>query len=117
VNAASVECRLREIADAVKSCVREPDAEMQYDVMSDALIWTDEYPEPSADVGFSKLSVLRLLLRYRTTVLLGNPDPSLSEYWEVGKQLFPTWPAFAQERCSPRREFTQYFETHSRTNL
>lgn len=80
--------------------------------MSDALLWSDELPDVPS-VGFAKLSILRVLLRYRTTLLLGEPDDSLREYWELAKRLFPSWSGFAPERAEAHPDFIRYFETHS----
>lgn len=51
----------------------------EYEVMSDALIWSDELP----NIGKENLRdfwCLRPLLRYRTTLILDKPDQECEAY-------------------------------------
>jgi len=79
---------------------------MRYDLMSDAIVWEDEIP--TLFIGDSL--VIRLLFRYRTTVLLGNPDRELECYWRHGQSLFPEWPGFNPSRNRPSQELLKFLE-------
>lgn len=89
--------RLKNAADQIRQCSFKPDAQMRYDIMSDAVFWDDEFPTPFAGDSLA----LRLLLRYRTTLLIEEESPELRPYWDFGKTLFPDWPGFLSERRTP----------------
>jgi len=98
--------RLSDAAPKIRECRFDARSGMRYDLMSDAILWEDEIPTPFS--GDSR--VIRLLLRYRTTVLLGNPDRELECYWLHGRSLFPEWPGFNPSRNTPSQELSEFLE-------
>jgi len=80
------------------------DATVDYDAMSDSLLWSDEVPSMSSfeDVD---LLVFRCIARYRSSLIEGVPDRSsdrdnlFQQCWDSAQQAFPTWPGFATRRC------------------
>jgi hypothetical protein len=74
-----------------------PDATVGYDVLSDALVWSDEYPSNIAG-RLAEFDCVKLLLRYRTSLLLGKPDDSFKPYWDHAKERFPDWAGFCSTR-------------------
>ena len=69
-------------------------------MLSDALIWSDEFPDFAALRLVPGWDVIRFVFYFRTTVILGEPDENMREYWNEALQLFPDWPDFAAERQS-----------------
>jgi hypothetical protein len=72
-----------------------------YEVLSGAVIWTDEKKRKTpVKVVWS----LRFLWAYRTSVMLNEPREELAEYWRFGLSKFPEWVGFRPERrlATPR---------------
>ena len=60
-----------------------PHASVFYELMSDALVWSDEIPD--LDTGDVRdFHCLRFVFRYRTTLMLGVPDGRFHSVWEEG---------------------------------
>ncbi len=82
--------------------IREPGvaAEPFVDVMSDALVWTDE---TISSTPTEVIWALRFVRHYRTGLILGVARPH-SEFWQLARDLFPHWVGFLPSRCelSPR---------------
>lgn len=57
--------------------------------------WTDEIP-----LSIDRLSenLLRMILRYRTTLILGVPDSKWEPFWVEAVREFPAWIGFLPER-------------------
>ena len=90
---AAVAPRMRELAPA-------PDASVFYELMSDALVWSDEIPDlASGDVR--TFQCLRFVFRYRTTLIVDRPDERYRGVWEEASRLFPDWPGFDPRRRAP----------------
>ena len=72
-----------------------------FEIMSGALVWTDErvWRAPPGLVG-----VLRILWAYRTSLMLNEPRDELAEYWRFGLVKFPHWVGFRPGRrtATPR---------------
>lgn len=96
---------LGQIAPYANRLTKDPASSPVYEGLSDSLLWEDEFNGLGTQLVRRKIdpgvaNVLRFLLRYRTTVILGEPDEKLQRAWEEGYRLFPNWPGFAPERCS-----------------
>lgn len=92
---------LAAVAPLLNDLKASPDAAPLYDLMSGGLLWTDEFPDFRALRKIPGWGVVRLLFRFRTTLILGEPDAELRFCWEAGQALFPGWPAFDPGRCTP----------------
>jgi hypothetical protein len=89
--------RLNIVAPILQSMARDPSAGFFYDLISGALVWRDEFPL----VGDSDaIALVRYLLRFRTSVIIGQPDVQLEPYWQEAAKLCPDWPGFAADRIS-----------------
>jgi hypothetical protein len=86
-----------------------PEAVLQFDLFADALLWSDEYPPPRKD-RLGDITCVRVLLRYRTTFLLGNPDQRLKPYWDQALLMFPNWAGFTPHRMKPTEELRNFYE-------
>lgn len=78
------------------ACETRPEAVIKYHLLADAIYWTDEIPEKLD--SFSE-NCLRFVLRYRTTLLIGEPDEKWKMHWEVAKREFGGWIGFSSTRC------------------
>ena len=97
--------RLAKVAPKLDRLREDPNARVNYELMSDSLVWSDELPTPdryeAQDVWW-----LRGVWRYRTTLMLGVPDERFRPSWEEAQRLFPNWPGFLpQRRLSTLRGF------------
>lgn len=80
-----------------------------FDSMSASVIWEDELPSAQKrDLAHSW--GLRPIFGYRASLILGKPDQSLEEYWNLATQLFPNWVGFRPERCKPSQEIASFVE-------
>ena len=80
------------------NCLRaNPAAKCFYEIMSNALIWSDEIPAEN-DQNPEAYWVLRCLFRYRTSLIMADLDVELESFWRLGIKLFPDWPGFKPER-------------------
>jgi hypothetical protein len=110
-----VQAALARLAPLLRRQRSSADATTFYDVLSDALIWSDESPEPRVLRTINGWQVLRFVFHFRTQLILGRPeerDPDPEGYasqvfvesrdaWSEARRLFPKWPGFHAQRCSP----------------
>ena len=108
--------QLANIADDMKAMKVQADADLYYDLLSDSLQWSDEIP-PLGNHSPRDFWCLRLIFRYRTTLILQQPDQEFEEYWIGGKKLFPQWAGFHPTRCLPNREFVDLYEQRKSTGM
>lgn len=91
-----------------KASVPDPSAAVQYDMMSDGLIWSDELPALDG-VPFDDIGLVRVLWHYRAKLILGEACEEFHDIWEQAKLAFPQWMGFASERCTPTPELADLF--------
>lgn len=92
----------------------DPKAILQYDLLADALVWSDEFPAQSKCPPV-ELGSIRVLLKYRTSVILQSPDERLKPYWEQALLMFPHWAGFIPERSEPSLELVEFYKSHRKT--
>ena len=73
---------------------------VRYDMLSDSLIWDDELPEIEKQEPRDCYSALRIVLQYRTTLILGNPEERCRVLWDYALSIFPNWIGFSPLRCN-----------------
>ncbi len=96
---------IERLAPFLNNVQKEEDATVEYQIFSDAFVWSDEIPdEPIGDD-----LALKYLLRYRTSVLIGQPIAELESYWEAAKLAWRGWPGLSQERCEYSAEFKKKY--------
>lgn len=71
-----------------------------YDIMSDALVWTDETPPLGGSYTVHHTWYLRPVFRYRSSLIEGIPDSRFEPAWIEALSLFPTWIGFLTDRRS-----------------
>ena len=102
------------IAPLMRALAQDPRATCNYDVMSGALVWSDEFPAFRDLARIKGWSIIRVVLRFRTELILGKPDEQFREFWDTAMRLFPEWPGFAPERQSP--ELREIYRENSATS-
>lgn len=102
------------IAPVLNRLAVDPNARVQYELMSDALIWSDELP-PLDEKGVD-FACIRAVFRFRTTLMLGKPDERYRSDWDLLASLCPQWPGFLPERRAPDEDRIQLF-TEKRDKL
>lgn len=85
----------------------DPLAKVSYELFSDALIWEDEEMMGLED---DELSCLRALLRYRTCLMINEPDESLKDIWDRAQKDFADWIGFREDRCSATPELIKIYK-------
>ena len=100
--------RLESIAPQMNACSRSESAQLNYDMMADAIWWSDERP------NFNHAKdhwCLRPVFRYRTTLILGPSEPQWLPFWERALELFPDWPGFHRSRTKSEPKLAAFYAT------
>jgi hypothetical protein len=92
--------QMHAIAGRMRALRPAPEASVFYELMSDALVWSDEIPDLDTG-GAGEFHCLRFVFRYRTTLIIGRPDERFRCHWDEANRLFPEWPGFDARRRSP----------------
>jgi hypothetical protein len=106
---------LAKIAPKLNGLQEDPNARMNYELMSDGLVWSDEVP-PWDQLELGESHCLRGVWRFRTTLMLGKPDERFRASWEHLHALCPNWPGFLADRRKPDPARIKFFEER-RTKL
>lgn len=77
-----------------------------YEIMSGALIWSDE---TRSNTPVEVMWALRFIVAYRTSLMLNKPREELKPMWELGLSLFPKWIGFRPERRQPTPKLLQIY--------
>lgn len=104
------------IAAEMDAVHESPNAEIGYDVLADAIVWSDEYPSDPARPMYD-FQCIKILLRYRTSLLLGEPDEAFKMYWGHARELFPHWAGFAPSRLVPSDELKAFYEHRKKGDM
>ncbi len=80
---------------------------IHYHLLADAIYWSDEIPE--RDVSDFSENCMRFVIRYRTTLILGEPDPKWEPYYEEAKRQFPKWIGFQKKRNRPSNRLKKIY--------
>jgi hypothetical protein len=109
-----------------------PEATICYDMLSGALIWSDETPSLQTLRSIEGWQVLRFVFHFRTQMILGrpeeaDPDPDgvarqifteSRDAWDEAMRLFPEWPGFdPQRRSADLRQVYESLSAPSRREL
>lgn len=98
--------RIESVAPQMNAMRRQWFPRLHYDMLADALWWSDERPDfDDAEDHWC----LRPVFRYRTTLILGDPDPNYEAAWAIAKDSFPRWPGFHPRRCRRNEKLAQLF--------
>lgn len=86
------------LAPMLNALQSDPQAMMHYDLLADALVWSDEVPTPEKCGDIPVGAELRGIWNYRTSLILGQPKEKYRAAWEEAMRCFPNWPGFELKR-------------------
>lgn len=95
--------------DSISHCATPED--VSYDMMSDAVVWSDETNESTP---IQVVWALRTVRAYRTSLMLSRPRVELRNIWNAAADLFPGWIGFQPDR---RRPSPRLLEIHRRGHV
>jgi len=98
----NLEEHLDSLVPLLRTLKRDPSAGVFYDVMSGALVWTDE--KLFERLSSEQMGCLRGIFHYRTSLLKGAPEGRYEALWNRLKARYPDWIGFSASRCTPSRE-------------
>jgi len=104
----TIHSQLRMMAPTLDNLEEQINAEILFCKISDAVFWTDEVPGSKSDWPTKFSHVMRFLFRYRTSVILDEPDERLQEIYVRSKTLFPNWPGFFPKREAASEEIVNF---------
>ena len=107
---------LDQLAAELNALEIQVDAALNYDVLSDALVWEDEIP-PLQGRRPSTFWCMRALLHHRTCMILKIKEGLDPQLWDDARSLFPNWPGFSVSRCRSSRELEEVYRQKSRRSL
>lgn len=105
---------LTSMAPMLNELAQQSNSSFEYQGVCDGLVWSDEIPDFS--LPDQQEQVLRYLIQYRTSLIVGEPISSLAELWSQAGLAFPKWSGFVDERCKPSSELSEYV-IHARKKL
>ena len=108
--------QLDPIAAEMDQLRASPNAEIQYHIFIDSIVWSDEFP-PNIAGRSTEFESVKLLLRYRTLILLETPDEMFKRYWDRGLELFPNWCGFLKLRRTPTQELKEFHNRESEQGM
>ncbi|MFO0812474.1 MAG: hypothetical protein U0796_04615 [Gemmatales bacterium] len=79
---------------------------VSYEIMSGALIWSDE---THSELPVEVIWALRCIVAYRTSLMLNKPREELKPMWDLALSLFPKWVGFQPERRQPSAKLMQVY--------
>ena len=106
--------RLESIAAQMNSLRRSWFAHLKYDMMADALWWSDERPDFAAAEDHW---CLRPVFRYRTALIVGDSADEWFQIWARAQELFPKWPGFHRSRTSPNPKLADFYKRQSKSSM
>src|SRR5437667_3567800 len=89
--------RLKKIAPKLNQLKEDPQARVNYELMSDGLVWSDELP-PWDELESGESHCLRAVWKFRSSLIMGSPEEKFRPAWDYAKELFPNWPGFLPQR-------------------
>jgi len=100
---------LSEIASSMERLEKRADARLFFDVLSGSIMWSDELPK-AAPVS---QDCLRFVLRFRTGLLVGEPEPRGERFWQEARRRFPNWIGFSPERTTYNPSVARFYAEES----
>jgi hypothetical protein len=100
---------LEKLAPVLDRLKADANARVFYELMSGALILSDEMPPPAEREGW-ECNCMRGVFRFRTTLMLGKPEEKFRGGWDHLQTLCPNWPGFLADRRNPDPARIKYYE-------
>jgi hypothetical protein len=80
---------------------------LRYHHFADAVYYSDECPPRSG--ARDEDDALRIVLRYRTSLVLGAADEQYRPTWEAARHAFPDWIGFTPRRATPDPRVCKFY--------
>jgi len=74
---------------------------MEYHVLADGVFWSDE---GIIKCHYDLSNAFRLVINYRTSLLISSKDIRFKEVFELAQKYFPNWIGFKKSRCEYNEE-------------
>ncbi len=103
---------LDSIIPHLKVLSKTKDAKRFFDLMSGGFVWSDEKIYGLTE---NELGCLRAIFRYRTSLIVKEPDHRFEELWKDLKLKCPSWIGFDIERCSASDDLIAEYRKIRRT--
>jgi hypothetical protein len=103
---------LRSLASDLDSITVATSDRYHYDAITESIRWEDELPQ-SYGRGGERLAALRVIFRYRASLILGEPQAEWERYWQLARELFPRWIGFDATRLNPSPEVREFLRAHA----
>ena len=79
---------------------------ISYELLSGALIWSDEIRE---GMPRDLINALKILFAFRTSLMLGKPREEFRPAWDASLQLFSKWIGFRPERRAQTEKLLEIY--------
>src|SRR5262249_52039543 len=86
----------------------------RYHLLADAIYWSDELPQC---LPWLAENALRLVIRYRTSLVLGKPDVRCDRFWREALKQFPRWIGFRRSRTTESKKLRKLMAVFHETYL
>jgi hypothetical protein len=104
---------LARIAATMEALEKKTDATLFHDMLSGALIWSDEFPKNSP----VSTGCLRFVLSHRTALITGEQELRNDDFWREALRQFPKWIGFSPERTAPNEALVQFYTQQKKLML
>jgi hypothetical protein len=94
-----------------KTLKKHKNAEPFHDLVSGGFIWSDER---LYGLSVYSMGCLRAVFRYRTSLIVQEPDERFASLWNALREKCPEWIGFHSERCSPNQTLAERYREESR---
>jgi hypothetical protein len=92
---------------------RDISARVIYDMMSGALIWSDE---EITDLTVEEMGCLRAIFRFRTSIIANESDERFRDLWDKLHAKYPDWIGFDPSRCQTNKELSKLYHQNKATS-
>jgi len=82
-----------------------------FDLMSGGFIWSDE---KLRGLPTNEMGCLRAIFRYRTSLIVQEPDTRFQSLWSDLKDKYPEWIGFNPSRCLPNEDLVARYRESRR---
>ena len=97
---------LDSLISKLRTLDRDKSAEITYDIMCGALIWSDE---KVIDLTAGEMGCLRALFRFRTSIITDEPDERFRELWDKLRAKYPDWIGFDPSRSQANEDLARLY--------
>jgi hypothetical protein len=104
---------LDNLASKLRTLKRDISAKVFYDLMSGALVWTDE---KVTGLTVEEIGCLRAVFRFRTGIITNEPDERFRVLWDKLRAKYPDWIGFDPSRCQINEDLSKLYHRHKKSS-